>query len=368
MTRRNRSAAARLRIVWAALAVGACIPASQADALLGGCPCGVVSSLHGETRSHTTRATTQAAREVVAALQEQTKQNSRYLDRQVEAHKRIADGEAQNAALRLRDMFRAEAESRQFDPNPDFCLLMDASEHGQPGGVARQSRAAISESVADWTKGDAQPVREGGIRMAAWLAREREELAQIGGSEDATSDWNWVFNLPTAPATDPDGRRALARLLSNLVDPHPPKPLTADDLQTPAGLSEAARRHSIDARNGAALAAAEFAVRLRLPDTPSEAFKRIAGRSRYAEPIPDLISELQALDIRTSAYFIPDADTLELRHSKTERALLQDLVDIHAINARINYLDLEASARTAVAVAAIVGILTDGAASNLQLQ
>lgn len=368
MTRRGRPSAARLRIVWAALAVGACIPASQADALLGGCPCGAVSSLHGETRAHTTRATTQAAREVVAALQEQTKQNSRYLDRQVEAHKRIADGEAQNAALRLRDMFRAEAEGRQFDPNPDFCLLMDASEHTQPGGVAEQSRTAISESVANWSNGAAQPVREGGIGMAAWLAREREELAQIGGTSDATSDWSWVFNTPTIPASDQDGRRALARLLSNLVDPHPPKPLTADDLRTPAGLSEAARRRSIDARNQAALAAAEFAVRLRLPDMPAEAFKRIAARSRYSEPIPDFISELQALDIRTAAYFIPDADTLELRHSKTERALLQDLLDLQAINARINYLDLEAAARTAVVVAAIVGILTDGAASNLQPQ
>ena len=79
-----------------------------------------------------------------------------------------------------------------------------------------------------------------------------------------------------------------------------------------------------------------------------------------------MISELQALDIRTAAYFVPTSDALELRHIKTEAALLQDLIDLQSINARIALHRLEQESRNAVVLAAILGIMTDGTTANLQ--
>ena len=344
-----------------------CLSAGNAQALFAqGCNCGAISAFHSQTRAHTTRATTDAARDIVSALQKQSQQNSQYLDRQVEARKRIADGEAQNAALRLRDMFRAEAEGRRFDPNPDFCLLMDMSDARPSGASAAATGRAISNSVAVWNYGMRPAVKEGGVRLSAWLARERDELRNAGGSADATTDWSWVVRNPTAPILDADAARAAARLISNTVNPVPPKPLTENDLSTPAGLSEAVWRRSTQARNQAAAAAVEAAMQLRIPKLPSEPYRTMASRAGYSRTIPETVSELQALEIRVASYYSPDTDVLVERHSKSERALLQDLIDLQSINARMRYLNLELATRLAVANAAMLGIMTDGIASNLR--
>ena len=344
-----------------------CLSAVNANALSArGCNCGAISAFHSESRAHTTRATTAAAREIVSGLQKQAQQNSRHLDRQVEARKRIADGESQNAALRLRDMFRAEAEGRSFDPNPDFCLLMDMSDARPSGSSAAATGRAISNSVADWNYGVGPTVKDGGVRLSAWLAKERDELRNAGGSEDATTDWNWIVRDPTAPILDAEAARAATRLISNTVNPVPPKPLTDEELLTPAGLSEAVWRRSTQARNQAAAAAVEAAMQLRIPKLPSEPYRTMASRTDYSRTIPETVSELQALEIRVASYFSPDTDVLVERHSKSERALLQDLIDLQSINARMRYLNLELAARLAVANAAMLGIMTDGIASNLR--
>ena len=98
----------------------------------------------------------------------------------------------------------------------------------------------------------------------------------------------------------------------------------------------------------------------------SDPYRTIAARSRYSDEIPEVISEMQALHIRTTAYFVPTQDALELRHTKTEAALLQDLIDLQSINARISLHRLEQESRNAVVLAAILGVMTDGTTANLQ--
>ena len=314
-----------------------------------GCRCGTINGYHRETRVHVTEETTEAARQIVGALRSQTRQNSTYLDRQVEANRRIADGEAQNRAKMARAIIRAEAESGRHDPNPDYCLLMDAAASAElPPKNSFPGVDGVVGSAIDWSAGRAAPVRDNGVRMAAWLADERSRLDQAGGAADATTDWEFALGSPTIPTDDALYRQALTRLIANTVDPFPPRPLGEDDLTTPAGLAEAVRRQVAGTRNRAAIAALSHPLELAAPVHPSWPYRTIASRSRYTGEIPEVISELQALDIRTAAYFVPTSDALELRHIKTEAALLQDLIDLQSINARIALHRLEQESRNAV--------------------
>ncbi len=340
----------------------------QANAQFAGCRCGAIRAMHGDTRSHVTEETSEAAHHVVEAMRAQTRQTSRHLDRQVEAAERIADAASQNRAQLERHRARAEAESGRLDPNPDFCLILDTALAPElPADSDIPTASAAVRAAAAWSRGEAEPVAVNGLRMAAYLVREREEIQNAGGAADATTEWSVPLNQRTLDLSDELTRRALPRLIANTVDPYPPKPLTDENLRTPAGVSEAVRRRAAEARNQAAISAIELSLRLASPSLPAAPYRTIAERTRYGAEIPDVISELQALEIRAAAYYSPDAETLEIRHSKTERALLQDLIDLLSLNTRIAHLRLEQERRAAVLQAALLGLLTDGTASDLGL-
>ncbi len=330
-----------------------------------GCNCATISQLHSGTRSHVTRQTRDAADTVVEGLRNHARQNSRYLDRQVEAMKRIADGREQNATMRIRNIVRAEAESGRFDPSPDYCLLFDASEAAGQARKDTNPGILVAADAAAWASGDKEIIAAHGTKLAAWLARERRELADSGGSGDATTDWGLVFNSPTAALDDPSVKASVARLVANTVEPEPRRPLTEYELSTPGGAAESVKRQATAARNNAAIAALEAVLANSAPSIPSDQFRKIAGRSHYRKPIPALLSELQELDIRTASYASPKPSALDQRMIKTERALLQDAIDILSLNARIGYRRLELESRNTVVLAAILGMMTDGSTSNL---
>ncbi len=336
------------------------------EAVHSRCLCGTINGFHSETRRHVTEETTEAASRIVGALKSLSRQNSNYLDRQVEANRRMADGEAQNEASLARSLIRADAESGRHDPNPDFCLLVDSAlvpalpERHHISGIN-----GVTGAATDWSAGRVPVVHENGVRMAAWLAEERERLRDVGGARDATTDWEFALSRKTLPADDPEVREALSRLIANTVDPFPPRPLTVGDLKTPAGLAEAVRRRAAEARNRAAIAAIGTVLEFAEPAHPAIPYRNIAAQSRRVQELPELLSERQTLDIRIAAYNEPNAETLDRRHSKTERALLQDLIDLQSLNARISYLRLSQEAGNTVVLAAILGILTDGTTANL---
>ena len=331
-----------------------------------GCPCSAVGAAHAQTRGHVTDETTRAAGSIIQALREQTRQTSQHLDRQVEADRRIADGADQNATMRLRERFRAEAESGRFDPNPDFCLLLDIADDAIDAvPPALLVGDAIASDINDWSLGRDPAVKANGVRLAAYLQAEHDSLAGLGGIADPTTDWTLLTGSATAEFSDPAVRKAVARLIANTINPFPPAPLSDDVVGTPAGLSEAAIRRATEAREQAAVNAILPMIDLAAPDEPSDAYRVIAARSRYREDIPDIISELQRLDIRTQAYYAPLPAALEERHGKGERALLQDVLDIQSLQARLSYLRLAQEMRIAILLAAMLGIMTDGTRSDL---
>ena len=329
-----------------------------------GCQCGAISSFHSATRSHVSKETTLAAREIIEALQAHSAQQSKYLDRQVEAQKRITDAEQQIHSRRLREKFRAEAESGRFDPNPDFCHLVDLSSQGAP----KQNQLAkeiINVTTANWSLGNNEIVQKNGIRMAAWLQKEKKTIGVIDEIEQPTIDWSLVTDQPTIPINEPYTIEAISRLVSNTVDPIPPIPIPESLMITPNGLSEAVIRDSIHARKNAAMKAIEHTVKLNLPSEPAEIYQNFALLSGYKEEILEQVSPMQALDIRTMMYFAPTLDTLKSRQQKNEKALLQDLIDLTSLNTKINYLRLEQELRTALVLASILSVQTDGGYTNL---
>ena len=343
--------------------------ASGSAAQFRGCQCGAIRAMHSDTQSHITLETTESARNIIDAMRSQTQQNSRYLDRQVKAAERIADASSQNNAQLERSRIRAASESGRFDPNPDYCLVLDtAITPVLPVELIATSASSLVQNASAWSRGKVAPVVANGLQMAAFLAREREEIKAVAGSLDATTDWAYMLERPTLDFSTETKQRAVSRLISNTVDPFPSKPLSEEDLRTPEGLSEAVRRRATEARNQTAFSAIELSLNLVSPSIPATPFRNIAARSRYDGEIPDIISELQALDIRINAYYAPDAETLEMRHTKTERALLQDLIDLLALNTRMAHLRLQQESRSAILQAALLGLLTDGTTTNLNLQ
>ena len=365
MKKPSRSKCIRLLITVMSLLTAA----SPGWALFGpGCQCGTIGSFHQSTRYHVSKEATEAARNIIEALQAHSRQQSSYLDRQVEAHKRLVDGEQQNHSMRLREEFRAEAESGKYDPNEDFCHLVDLSITRENNEGTNISPQVITKRVSDWSGGKQEIVKKNGVHLAAWLKQEKDAIGTIGEIEQPTTDWGVVSDQDTIPAEQPNVMAAINRLVANTVDPIPPIPLSPKRLQTPGGLSEAVIRDSIAARKQAASSLIEFSIGLSLPSESSEGYRPLAELSHYQAEIPDQISQLQALDIRTSIYFSPTVETLEIRHEKNERALLQDLIDLNSLNTRLNYLRLVQETRASVALAAILATLTDNGYGNLSSQ
>ena len=337
----------------------------SASAFTPGCPCGVVQAYHGDTKDWVTQETTEAATRIIEALRAQTKQTSSHIDRQVEASKRLADGQEQSASMRMREHFRARAESGEFDPNPDYCLLVDMADSQSHSMKPSRQFAALDAALDQWSSGAAAPVAEGGLRLAAWLNAEGREIDEATGIPGVTTDWELVNEHPTLPIELHGAPNAIVRLVANTVDPVPPPALTEEELKTPTGLSESVVRKAVETRKNAARSALSLSLQLAMPRHDAAIFRTLAGRANYSTDIPDLISDIQAIDIRTMSYFSPNADTLEERHGKPVKALLQDLIDLQSIQARISYLRLLQETRNAAMLAAQLGILTDGQRSTL---
>ena len=329
-----------------------------------GCQCGAISSYHSKTRNHVSQETTHAAHEIINALRAHSAQQSRYLDRQVEAHKRIADAQQHIHSVRLRKQFRAEAESGRYDPNPDFCHLVDLSAQVLPTKTISANQI-IDHATNNWSLGTNEIVQKNGIRMAAWLHREKQAIGSINNIDNPTIDWGLITDHSTISLSESYLPEAIARLASNTVDPIPPIPITNQALKTPQGLSEAAIRDSIHARKKAAMKAIEYAIELHMPVESGGVYTTLAKLSNYNEEVPEQISQIQVMDIRSMLYYSPTLDSLANRQQKNETALLQDLIDLNSLNTRINFIRLEQEARNSVVLASILAAMTDNGYTNL---
>lgn len=300
---------------------------------------------------------------LIAALQLSTGEGSAYTDKAIEAQKRLMDAAQMNDTNRLRQEFRAKAESGEFDPDPGICLI--AGLFGGDGDTAPADKSLgtrLASSAAAKASGGDEAVRAGGTRLARSLVDDRERLAEVLGVPDPTVNPAVMVIHPTiASSTDPNVAAALERLIRNMTDPTPPKPITATELQTPAGQARAAARTIQETRASTGREAIAMVLNMRsevgeVTDEWKAYVEDIAG---YNRPVGEQMSELQGIDIRTLRYYAPSEDMLNERNTMTEKGLMQQMVDQQAIANRIAYLQLELDSRRALVETQILSTLAN---------
>lgn len=311
-------------------------------------------------QNNTRQEVRESADRIIAALKLQTGEQSAHFDKQIEAQKRITDAAQQNDSMRLRQEFRAAAESGAQDPSPDLCIIAGLFKGG--AGTPEGAQAAGSSgalAVRAQTDGADPAVAQGGIALARSIVDASQQYKGRMGSEDPTTDPRLLVEEPTSPAKDATDEEAINRLSRNMTNPFPDKPVSTEQLSTPEGqaLASAKKIQTLRAATGQELIAMVRNMREAKGPVNAQWQDRIDGISDYQSTVGDKISELQGLDIRTLYYYAPNAETLQKRQTMSEKALLQTLIDNVSISNRLAYLNLQMNTRRGLVETQILSAL-----------
>lgn len=301
---------------------------------------------------------------LIQALRLATGESSAYADRQIEAQRRFTDAAQQNDSERLRQEFRARAESGEFDPSPNICLLAGMF-RGGGGATAGSIGTNATQAAMSATSGADPAVRQGGAALARAVLDQREQLQGRMGVQDPTVDPAAILMNPTIDA-EGENEAALVALMRNMIDPMPPRPVTTMEAMTPEGVMRAHRRTVQETRNNASREVLAMLANMRTPVQPigsgSGSFRAyLDDIANYNRPIPSggVISELQAIDIRTLRHYAPRPEVFHARASMSDRGLLQELLDAMSISNRIAFLQLELDTRRAAVETQILSVLNN---------
>lgn len=321
-----------------------------------------------ERNNRSTQEVRQEVRELgnrlIEALRLSTGESSAFADKQIEAQRRFMDAAEQNQSERLRQEFRAQAESGQFDPSPSICLLAGMF-RGTPAAPQRIGSRASASAVSR-TSGADPAVQAGGPTLARDIVDRRVAMRGRMGVDDPGTDPAAILTNPTIAST-PQDQEALELLLQNMIDPLPPRPITNSEINTPEGVIRAHRRAVQETRNNTSREVLNMLTNMREPVQPIrsptggsfEAY--IQDIANYNRDIPSngMISELQAIDIRTLRHYSPRPEIFAERATLSERGLLQELLDAVSIGNRIAFLQLELDSRRAAVETQILSALNN---------
>lgn len=302
----------------------------------------------------------QESNRLIEALRMQTAEGSAYADKQIEGMVRIQDAADMNATNRMRDEVRAQAESGMFDPSPMTCLLASLFQGG--GGSGSGSGATIgkgsnviAKAIYNQTGGD-PTVQQGGVTMAAAVLADR---APYKNYSDATTALSILVEDPTIDLSSPDLANVLDRLYRNAINPLPEKPVTEQELKTPAGVARAAAAQRLQARMSSVGEVFAMTINMREPLLQKDGYGEYLKHSAYNRAVPDMISEMQSLDIRTVYHYAKNAEGTTLIDTMSERDLLKEIRDSLSILTRISYLSLEMQNRQALVDSLTLATLND---------
>ncbi|MFG6083429.1 hypothetical protein ACEUZ9_004689 [Paracoccus litorisediminis] len=310
-----------------------------------------VNDLRQELRDHGDRLT--------EALRAATGENSSYSDKQIEADKRITDANAMNDTQRLRQEFRAKAESGEFDPDPGICLIAGLFGGDGSGTTERSLGSTTAANALGSISGSDAAVQAGGTALAKSIVDDRLRYANSLGVPDSSVNAAALVINSTINDESENAKEALTRLVRNLVMPTPPKPVTASELRTPEGQARAAAQTVQMTRAAAAAESVAMVLNMRddVGDTTDEWRAYIEDIAGYNRPVGERMSELQGIEIRTLRYYAPSEDALDTRNKMSEKGLAQVMVDQMALANRIAYLQLELDSRRAIVETQILSAL-----------
>lgn len=290
---------------------------------------------------------------ITESLRQHAGQLSGYMDKQIEAMRRFFDGAQQNDAMRERQLLRAKAESGRFDPPRDACLRIGL--YKRPNGRSPSTGTTLTNNAMGRLSGTDPAVRAGGTEYAASVAadamRDWSGVPFVGGRfTNPTADMGVIFGSKTLPRNDAQFNAIVERLVMNAIDATPPRPISETEMQTPEGVARAAVRQSVLARQTATKEALALVLNARHPVIEvTQEWRTLVDEAAYPEEekpaLGAMISELQALDIRTVNHYARLPESGANRQVMDTNEALANILDVLGLIARMEYIQLEIASR-----------------------
>lgn len=329
------------------------------------CSCAGVQNIVARARIDVNNHTTEVGNYIVDNILRGVAQLSAYSKRETEAATRIAEGQDQNAVLRERQKIRAQAEGGKYDPSASGCvdlsgiLNFGGGQTSQGVGGIDISNLSRNRSYGNGAAG--APVRAGGLALAQEIVVDRDALRNVGGFADPTSDVRLLTEAFTLDTSDQKVAQAYARMVNNMVDPLPPKPITAEEAETPTGLARIASRQVDATRRSASHAVFTYLGDMAAPTGGSalaDWAKKAAGPA-YPNAVGDKVSKLQAMDIFVHSRF-PNPDWHQQLAKMSPEAVMRELALTQALNLYVNWERYNLERRDAAVNAATLSSMIDG--------
>ena len=367
----NKCSSSSLR--WRGMVGNLCIAAAVASLFhvasvpdaLARCSCAGVQNIVNRARIDINNHTTDVGNYIVESILKGVAQLSAYSKRETEAARRIAEGQDQNAVLRERQKIRALAEGGRYDPSASGCIDLSGilnfggGQTSQGVGGIDISNLSRNRSYGNGAAGAA--VRTGGLALAQEIVVDRDALRNVGGFADPTSDVRLLTEAMTLDTSDQQVAQALARMVNNMVDPLPPKPITEQEAKTSTGLAHIASRQIDATRRSASHAVFTYLGDLAAPTgggALADWAKKAAGPA-YPNNVGDKVSKLQAMDIFVHSRF-PNPGWHQQLAKMSPDAVMRELALTQALNLYVNWERFNLERRDSAVNAALLSAIVDG--------
>lgn len=328
------------------------------------CDCRSIRNIVNDGVERVNEHTTDVGKSISKTILDGVAQLSAYSRRSTEAQKRITEAAQVNDVTREKQIARGLAESGRYDPAPSACAdLSGIFSIGKAGGGMGLSGKDITNASRNWSYGNEDigaPVAQGGLAVANAIITDRDRFKGTGGFADPTSDARLITDAITLDTTKKEIAGAQIRLVNNIVDPVPAKPITALEAKSPAGKAQIAARQVDASRRSAAHAIMSYLGDLVTPTGSSElaAWAKKAAPQGYPYAIGDQVSQLQAMDIFVRSRF-SNARWHEQIAQMSPDAIQREQLLTTALTQQIEWMRFDLERRNAVALAALLSSTLD---------
>lgn len=296
------------------------------------CDCRQVRNIVGAGVETVNEHTSEVGGTIAQTILDGVAQLSGYSLRATEAQKRVMEAAQINAVSREKQLARGLAESGRYDPAASACLdLSGIFSIGQSGGGVGLSGRDITNASRNWSYGNediGKPVAQGGLSVANAIITDRDRFKGVGGFADPTSDARLLTDAMTLDTSRKEIAGAHIRLVNNIVDPIPAKPITALEGKTPTGSAELAD------------------------------WARKAAPQGYPYAIGEAVSQLQAIDIFVRSRFANAKWHQQLAQMSPDAVQREQLLAT-VLTQQIEWMRFDLERRNAVAIAALLSSVLD---------
>ncbi|NKC05447.1 hypothetical protein HED55_27095 [Ochrobactrum haematophilum] len=193
------------------------------------------------------------------------------------------------------------------------------------------------------------------MAVANSIIADRDQLKNVGGLADPTSDVRLLTDAITLDTSDGDISKAYVRMINNMVDPIPPKPITQAEMKSPAGVAQVAARQVDATRRSAAHAIYSYLGDIAAPTGGQELanWAKSAVTGSYPYEVGNHVSELQAVDIFVRSRFTNPEWHQELA-GMSPAAVQREQLLTQALNLHVDWMRFNLERRQASAIAALL--------------